>query len=284
MNLGDLRFSASAWAKLCYMRDKGNTEISGFGISHPDDPMLVEKFVLVKQKCSSVTTEFEDKDVADFTDDMVDEGYNPNQFMRIWIHTHPGNSASPSGTDEKTFDRVFGHCNWSVMAILACGGDTYCRIRFTEPVKAEFETGMSVDWDYEFDAVKHEEWDKEYKDKVSKETFSQYQWTTNNLGSKVWQQSPNKIAGTNVVVSNQNTLPMKPIEDDDKPAFLNYLDEEEAAYDRWSWDNQSVQNILDEPDDDDITPNEAILLEENFGNKNFALARIRNKFRRNRKV
>ena len=55
----------------------------------------------------------------------------PEQFARIWLHTHPGDSAEPSGIDEETFDRVFGRCDWAIMFILARGGQTYCRLRMT---------------------------------------------------------------------------------------------------------------------------------------------------------
>ena len=57
---------------------------------------------------------FDDLAVADFFETQVDAGRKPEQFGRIWLHTHPGNSAQPSGTDEETFYRVFGHCQWAV--------------------------------------------------------------------------------------------------------------------------------------------------------------------------
>src|SRR5947209_14095353 len=41
------------------------------------------------------------------------------QFARLFMHTHPGNSPQPSATDEETFARVFGRCDWAVMFILA---------------------------------------------------------------------------------------------------------------------------------------------------------------------
>jgi len=49
-----------------------------------------------------VTVEFDDAAVADFFDEQVDQGRRPEEFSRIWLHTHPGASAQPSHTDEET--------------------------------------------------------------------------------------------------------------------------------------------------------------------------------------
>ncbi len=37
-----LRFSPTAWAKLLFLRDSGETEVGGFGIAASDDLLLVE--------------------------------------------------------------------------------------------------------------------------------------------------------------------------------------------------------------------------------------------------
>ena len=68
--------------------------------------------------------------MAEFFDEQVDQGWQPAQFPRIWIHTHPGDSAQPSPTDEETFARAFGQTDWAVMFILAQGGQTYCRLEY----------------------------------------------------------------------------------------------------------------------------------------------------------
>ena len=95
-----LRFTPWAWAKLVFLRDLGPTEVGGFGISAADDLLLIEDIRLVRQRCSSVTVQFDDVAVADFFDEMVDLGLPPERFARVWIHTHPGNSASPSWNAE----------------------------------------------------------------------------------------------------------------------------------------------------------------------------------------
>jgi len=47
-----LRFSPTAWAKLLYFRDRGGTEIGGFGISAEGKPLLIQEFVTVKQEAT----------------------------------------------------------------------------------------------------------------------------------------------------------------------------------------------------------------------------------------
>lgn len=158
-----LRFSPYAWAKLLFLRDRGPTEIGGFGITLSSDLLFVEDLVLVRQTCSPMTVEFDDAAVADLFDAQVDRGLKPEQFGRIWVHTHPGYSAVPSGTDEQTFDRVFGPCQWAVMFILARGGETSARLRINVgpgcsvplPVEVAFEcpfpASNEVGWQVEFD-------------------------------------------------------------------------------------------------------------------------------------
>jgi proteasome lid subunit RPN8/RPN11 len=125
-----LRFSPTAWAKLLYFRDFGDTEVGGFGVTAKDHLLLVEDFVTVRQKVGVVSVSFDDDAVADFFDRQVDAGLKPMQFGRLWLHSHPGNSPHPSGTDEETFARVFGACDWAIMFVQARTGKTYARLRF----------------------------------------------------------------------------------------------------------------------------------------------------------
>jgi hypothetical protein len=116
-----LRYTPTAWAKLLFLRDQGDTEIGGFGM-----------------------------------------GRIPEQFARIWIHTHPGDSARPSRTDEETFARVFGRCDWAVMAILARGGATSARLRFNHGPQADVAIRTSVDYRRAFGGSDHAQWAAEY--------------------------------------------------------------------------------------------------------------------------
>ena len=47
-----LRFSPTAWAKLLFFRDRGETEISGFGVTEPDDLLYVTDFITIKQEAT----------------------------------------------------------------------------------------------------------------------------------------------------------------------------------------------------------------------------------------
>ena len=158
-----IRFSPTAWAKLLYFRDRGKTEIGGFGVTSAEDPFLVEDFVTVKQDVSIVSVAFDDEAVADFFDDQVDAGRKPNQFARIWLHTHPGNSAVPSATDEETFLRVFGSCEWAVMFTLAEGGRTFARLRFNVGPGGEMAIPVEVDYSQPFGPSDRKAWEAEFK-------------------------------------------------------------------------------------------------------------------------
>ena len=161
-----LRFSPYAWAKLVYLRDYGDTEVGGFGITSADDLAVVEDIRLVRQLCTPVSVEFDDAAVADFFDEQVDLGRRPEQAARIWLHSHPGSSAKPSVTDEETFQRCFGRTDWSVMCILARGGQAYARLRFNVGPGGSWEIPVEVDFRRPFPAAETAAWEREYLETV----------------------------------------------------------------------------------------------------------------------
>jgi hypothetical protein len=128
-DLPELTLSAAAWIKLQYLCHRCETEVGAFGLSSDIDPLYIEDVCTVAQRCTEVSVAFDDAAVADFFEDQVALGRGPARCGRVWIHTHPGDSAEPSGLDERTFDRVFGRCDWAVMLILARGGQLTCRLR-----------------------------------------------------------------------------------------------------------------------------------------------------------
>jgi proteasome lid subunit RPN8/RPN11 len=158
-----LRFSPTAWAKIRFLLGQAKTEIGGMGISLEDDLTYVDDIFIPKQKCTSVTVEFDDDSIADFTDDMIDLGYKPNQFLRIWIHTHPGMKTSPSAMDEDTFKRAFGNCDWAAMVIVSDVDEPYCRFQVNDgPLEGTFVVPVEVDFDsYDFEASNSEDWLKD---------------------------------------------------------------------------------------------------------------------------
>jgi hypothetical protein len=157
-----LRFTPTAWAKLLFLRDLGDSEVGGFGIAAADDLLLVEDVKLVRQTVTVASVAFDDQAVAEFFDEQVDLGRKPEQFARIWLHTHPGNSPEPSGTDEGTFHRVFGRTDWALMFILAQGGQRFARLRFHVGPGGDVELPVGVEYGSPFAASDHAAWDKEY--------------------------------------------------------------------------------------------------------------------------
>ena len=197
-NRRTLRFTPYAMAKLLYLRDAGPTEVGGFGISNANDLLLVEDIQLVQQTCTAVSVEFDDDSVADHFDQQVDAGRQPEQFARIWIHTHPGASPTPSGVDEETFDRVFGGVDWAVMHIVAKEGNTYSRIRFNTGPGTERRLKSRVAFDQPFAAADHETWRAEYlQNVIVEDPFNQQtHLEADTESSNWWDYNPAKFNRT----------------------------------------------------------------------------------------
>ena len=158
-----LRFSPVAWAKLLYFRDRRENEVGGFAVTSANDLLKVEDFVTVKQDVTVASVAFDDQAVTDFFDAQVDAGRKPEQFERIWLHTHPGNSAEPSCTDEMTFARVFGSCQWAVMFIIARGGKTTARLRFNVGPSGQVLIPVEVDYSDAFGPTDHVAWQASHR-------------------------------------------------------------------------------------------------------------------------
>jgi proteasome lid subunit RPN8/RPN11 len=163
-----LRFTAYAYAKLLWMRDRGNTEVAGYGVTATEDPLLITDFVLVKQECTGASFDFDPEDGADYMDRMLDTGLPPWAYSNILIHTHPGNSPNPSGVDETNFQKAFSHPNWAIMFIIAEGGATYCRLKINVGPGVCRELKVCVDWKHPFSGSNCQEWENEYKLKVGR--------------------------------------------------------------------------------------------------------------------
>ena len=161
-----LRFSPTAWAKLVYFRDKSDNEVGGFAITDPDDLLFVREFITVKQEVTCVSVKFDDQAVADFFDTQVDLGRKPEQFARIWLHSHPGDSPEPSVIDEETFGRVFGNCQWAMLFVVAQDNKTYAKLRFNVGPRGQVLIPTEIDYSRDFIASDHERWDSEYTTNV----------------------------------------------------------------------------------------------------------------------
>ncbi len=120
----------------------------------------------MRQSCTLAHVAFDDESVADFFDEQVDQERQPEQFARIWIHSHPGDCPLPSMTDEETFTRVFGASDWAVMFIVARGGQTFSRLRFNVGPGGQHEIPVRVDFNEPFAGSDHDAWENEYLNNV----------------------------------------------------------------------------------------------------------------------
>jgi hypothetical protein len=195
-----LRFTPYAWAKLRYLRDLGPTEVGGFGISSLADPFLVKDVHLVPQFCTAVTVRFQDEGIADYFEEQVDLGRSPQEFARIWVHTHPANSALPSHTDEMTFATAFGSADWAVMFILAREDQTYARVRFGVGPSAELTVPVRVDYSVPFPASDDPAWEAEFERCVVAEELTEALVTGRELD----------LAGIDELVRQEDTAPLPP--------------------------------------------------------------------------
>jgi len=182
-----LRFTPYAWAKLKWFCHRGDTEIGGFGVAAPGDApgdlLLVTDFITVPQRTTAVSVSFDDTAVGDIFESLVDAGLKPHQFARLWCHTHPGDSTTPSSTDEETFQRVFGHCDWAVMFILARSGKTYARLRFNVGPGGQVIIPVEVDYTQPFDGSDCQEWQAEYDAHV----YPDPSWPGRAPGAHGWE-------------------------------------------------------------------------------------------------
>jgi proteasome lid subunit RPN8/RPN11 len=186
----ELLFSTYAWAKLHTMLHYDGNEIGGFAITHKEHPFFVLDILIPEQKVSIASVDFDDDDRAVCAAKMYKDGLAAEQFDRIWIHTHPGNSPRPSGLDNETFDKVFDRQTHCCMFIIAMDSSCSCKVKVnTDHVSMTDEIPVRVNWEHfqnkEIKEVKFPvaKWRQEIKDKVSiaKPTVVRY---TGNHGTK----------------------------------------------------------------------------------------------------
>src|SRR5690606_21586392 len=161
-------FTKYAWNKLLYLRDKGSTEIGGWGLcKDPNDPLLIHDIIVPKQTCSYAAVEFDDVDLDEVWLDLaIEQEMHSYQYSAIWIHTHPGISAHPSQTDEKTFSDI-KHCDLFFAMLIVAKDSTYtCRIKMGTTSTLFDTTVVLVNEDAEDYSIYHDEWDKLYDDNI----------------------------------------------------------------------------------------------------------------------
>lgn len=187
-----LRFTAYAYAKLLWLRDRGDTEIAGYATTETNNPLLITDLRLIKQKCTSVTFDLDPGDLAEDVERTLDMGLMPWQANNILWHTHPpGCNPTPSLTDEENFVKAFSHPDWAVMLIIAKNGSTYCRLKINTAPGVEKLLKVEVDWTIPFGESNAEAWNAEYKDKVTVEKT--LRMTGKELGTTLSAFSPDNL-------------------------------------------------------------------------------------------
>lgn len=225
-----LKFSPYAWAKIIAMRDFGNTEIGGYGITESDDPLLVTDFRLIKQQCSSVTVEFDKEDSIKFVEEMTDKGLSYWQFGSIFLHSHPGNCPNPSITDEENFNKNFSLPHMAVFFIIAKQGATYCRLRYNVSAGTEVTIDSTVDYTTPFPASDKIAWEAEYKEKVSE---VKCQFIVGDAGTN-YRELMNKLHGDTWLQEHQVEQANFP-----QPTIEELLEKEEMDENLQMWWDQS---------------------------------------------
>lgn len=162
--------------KLQYMLYAGDTEIGCMGITDDSDPLYVLDIVLPLQLCTLVHNVFDSDSLAAYCiDQEAYQSRKPDNYFRIWVHTHPNMSAEPSTVDERTFSTIFGDYPWGVMCIISKTQSTYARLLSkAKPFPLEMKLPVSVDWealpdfvDGDVDAAaRQQSWFLEYKANV----------------------------------------------------------------------------------------------------------------------
>ena len=175
-----LYFTFYAWQKLVFMARAMKVEVGGYAMVNPEDPLQVVDIWIPKQDGSKAFVKFDEDDVSKKVDEFQKQGIDPWRCMRIWIHTHPGSSAQPSGTDKETFADIFQRSSWGVMFIIARDNlSTYALLKIRAPLDPEGVKGVSLQGEIEVvyeeahEAVSVDKveldfagWDQEMRDNV----------------------------------------------------------------------------------------------------------------------
>lgn len=191
MKVPALRFTPTAWAQYLTIRDSGDTEVGAYGVTSEKDPLLVIGLVLPKQTVSVTSVDVDGDDLLDLTEAMDKLGYSADRWSRVWCHTHPGNSATPSSVDEAYFKEL--DQEWSAMVILAENDETYCRFSWCPKSGAVASAVVDIEIDYEcdFPGTSRKEWLKECDKKVTRQVFKAQPFLPAKYRAPLWSPGVN---------------------------------------------------------------------------------------------
>jgi len=164
--------SGALYTKLKFMASQYPTEVGYMGILN--DEKIIDVW-MPTQTCNAAHVSFDMEDYNSQIADLTTE-YHPNDVSTIWIHTHPGSSATPSATDEETFSEDF--CSEvTLMIIFAADTDEYCRVAFRASTGQSIQQvcKIKVDWDLLDEPLTQgnepHDWLQEAKERVTQESF-----------------------------------------------------------------------------------------------------------------
>lgn len=157
------RFTPAAYQKIVWCLRKTSNEVGLFGISSANDICLIEDVVFVPQISRPATIEMED--LNQYVEKMSLQGIPPGRCFRVWIHTHPGDSTTPSMTDEQTFTELLADHPWFVMMIFGRNLSASCAVGIKSP-RMRVSCAVEVDWSIPCTAVDFEQLDAEFTENV----------------------------------------------------------------------------------------------------------------------
>jgi hypothetical protein len=138
-----------AWNKMSYwaaLGGKEHREFTCFGRAvHEDGQLRVTDCYLVKQEGTSGGVDGDDADINRLIMELYQQGIEPDEAFRCWIHSHPGTGPTAtylSGTDDENIERYLTG-QWLISIVLDSKGDNpFCQVDVKEPrmsIKAEIE-------------------------------------------------------------------------------------------------------------------------------------------------
>lgn len=141
-----LSMTPEAYLQWLWYAGNLKTEIFMFGMTPPDNPLLIDRLYIPKQEATSASVEVDSEDHQQFILRCVDEGLQPHQFTSIFLHTHPGRmGTSPSHTDWEEFNKFYSHIPHAVMGILNGEGEYTVVLRLNRPeLKATADIDCSL--------------------------------------------------------------------------------------------------------------------------------------------
>ena len=219
-----LYFTPSAYQKAMFFLQK-DVEVGAFCITDKDQPNLIIDYIVLKQESTSVSFEFDKDSLENYLNDMVDQDYSPSQCFRIFAHSHPGNSADPSGTDWTTFNQLMGSYPWFGMLIFAKDQSYFAYIKTTQGVGLEANCDIEIDWTQPCEEVDFNFLQKEFDDKVSKK---QLNWSKPYNGWKPELKMPWDL------------------EDRWKNPVHNYMNNKEKMADDYNVDEEDLDVMFEE--------------------------------------